>query len=420
MSMASESTSAMPRLIARQRPGLPTLSLLMHLVEKPWEFDFFQAVHLLRLFQEDVVDPGSLGPYARESVRFTVRNSLVFPASEIQEVRVGEVPADESDSPVTDPPSMELNFIGLQGPSGVLPDYYTQMIQQLDRNKENRERGAFKAWLDLFNHRLASYFYRTWCKYRPAVAMSSEFCRRPGGFDQFTECLLAVVGLGMLPMREKIGRLSWPMAEVDEEGAVSIENRQRPEAPPLQPFEDRFLIIHGATLGRRIRTASGLESLLSDFLGVPARVEQFSPRWVTLAKENQTSLTNPDSGNGTLQELGGLGIGAICGSRILDMQGHFRVRLGPIDSGMFQQFLPAATVGDAAVPPPLLRMVRDLVRFYAPSGSGFDIRLEICGTAIPAPVLKRDALVLGQSIWLSARNPNHTVDDVILSGELSA
>jgi predicted component of type VI protein secretion system len=65
-------------------------------------------------------------------------------------------------------------------------------------------------------------------------------------------------------------------------------------------------------------------------------------------------------------------------------------------------------------------MVRDLVGFYAPSGLGFDIRLEICGTAIPAPVLKRDAPVLGQSIWLSARNPDHTVDDVILSGELSA
>ena len=255
--MASQGGTATPRLLARQRHDLPTLSLLLHLVEKPWEFDFFQAVHLLRLFQEDVVEPGSLGPYARESVRFTVRNSLAFPASEIQEVRVGEVPADESDNPITDPPSMELNFIGLQGPSGVLPDYYTQMIQQLDRNKENKERGAFKAWLDLFNHRLASYFYRTWCKYRPAVAMTSEFCRRPGGFDQHSECLLAVVGLGMLPTRGKMGRLSGRMAELDGEGAGSIENRQRPEAPPLQPFEDRFLIIHGATLGRRTRTPAG-------------------------------------------------------------------------------------------------------------------------------------------------------------------
>jgi predicted component of type VI protein secretion system len=102
------------------------------------------------------------------------------------------------------------------------------------------------------------------------------------------------------------------------------------------------------------------------------------------------------------------------------MQNHFRVRLGPIDAGMFQQFLPAATIGDTAVPPPLLRMVRDLARFYAPAGLGFDIQLEISGTAIPAPILKRDAPVLGQSIWLSARNPDHTVDDVILSGELSA
>jgi len=294
------------------------------------------------------------------------------------------------------------------------------MIQQLDRNKENRERGAFKAWLDLFNHRLASYFYRTWCKYRPAVAMTSEFCRRPGGFDQYTECLLAVVGLGMLPMREKMGRLSGPMAEVGGEGAGSIENRQRPEAPPLKPFEDRFLIIHGATLGRRIRTSSGLESLLSDFLGVPARVEQFSARWITLEADNQTSLTQSGTGAGAWQELGGLGTGAICGSRILDMQNHFRVRLGPIDAGMFQQFLPAATIGDTAVPPPLLRMVRDLARFYAPAGLGFDIQLEISGRAIPAPILKRDAPVLGQSIWLSARNPDHMVDDVILSGELSA
>lgn len=124
---------------------------------------------------------------------------------------------------------MELNFIGLQGPSGVLPDYYTQMIQQLDRNKENRERGAFKAWLDLFNHRLASYFYRTWCKYRPAVAMTSEFCRRPGGFDQYTECLLAVVGLGMLPTRGRWGALAGPWPSLAGKARVPLKTVNDPK-----------------------------------------------------------------------------------------------------------------------------------------------------------------------------------------------
>ena len=73
--------------LPRVRPDCESASLLTRLRENPWDFDFFQAVHLLCRFQEDVVEPGLGGPLGRESVRFAARNSLTFPASQIQEIR---------------------------------------------------------------------------------------------------------------------------------------------------------------------------------------------------------------------------------------------------------------------------------------------------------------------------------------------
>lgn len=407
--------------LPRLRPGLEKSTLLSRLRESPWEFDFFQAVTLLRSFQEDVVDPGLIGPYGRESVRFSARTSLSFPASQIQDISVeGNIAGDEGYGP-SSPPRMEVNFIGLQGPSGVLPNYYSHLIQQLDREKDNPEKASFKAWLDIFNHRLTSLFYRTWAKYHPSVVVQSDFSKRPGGFDPYTESLLAILGLGQLVLRDQIGRLPERITRsVPAETLHELES-QRPGSPPWYPFEDRFLITHGATISRMVRTATGLANLLMDYLGIPVDLEQFSPRWLPLPTDCQTALLPPSAENRSGYPVGALGTGAICGQRVLDIQSHFVIRIGPVNSQLFNQFLPAAHLEGKAVPSPLLRTVLDLVRFFVGSGLDFDVRLEVQGAAIPDPVLKPGvgAPILGQSLWLHGEKPGHVVDDVVFPSDMS-
>ena len=325
-SRAAANQAWLPRL----RPGVERSHLLSRLRESPWEFDFFQAVHLLRRFQEDVVEPGFLGPPARESVRFAARNALSFPASQIQEITGADAKGAAPEA-LAAVPEMEVNFIGLQGPSGVLPNFYTQLIIELERSKDNPEKDSFKAWLNLFNHRLTSLFYRTWVKYRPSVVMQSDFSTRPGGFDPFTEANLAIIGLGQLSLRARVGRVPDALRESATPEEVGLLNAQRPGSPGFYAFEDRFLITHGAALSRLVRTAAGMQALLADYLGTQVRVEQFAKRWLGLQPDCQTSLAAPPQSN-PADRFGGLGSGAICGSRIIDIQNHFVVRIGPIDS----------------------------------------------------------------------------------------
>lgn len=414
--------------ILRPRPGTASSHLLSRLLESPWEFDFFQAVFLLKRFQEDVVDPGTLGPYSRESVRFSSTISLAFPASQIQNIQLGKEPSEDPLCEVIpSPPVMEVNFIGLQGPSGILPNFYTHIIQQLERNKENLERRSFRAWLDLFNHRLTSLFYRTWVKYRQSVVLESEFSRRPGGFDRFTETNLAILGMGQLVLRDRIGRSEdqFPKEDSGDHSSVTQNHDEEPGkgTTPFYPFEDRFFITHGAAFSRAVRTAYGLEAILTDYLGFPVQVQQFHPRWLAIDPDCQTVLAPPspdgekDPQSGKL--YGGLGTGAVCGSRILEIQGHFRMRIGPLDEVILPQFLSTGCRGGTAIPSPLLLTVRDITRAYVRNGIDFDIQLVVRGEALPPPVLDRKRPVLGQSLWLFGKNPAHTVDDLVFFSEMS-
>ena len=157
------------------------------LFDEGYRFEFFQAVRLLeRVFAER----GPVGRDVRpgeEVVRFRAHNSLTFPPSSID---------DLSRSEDGGPATMVVAFMGLTGPSGVLPRHYTELVLEEERR---RERGL-AAFFDVFNHRMISLFYRAWQKYR--VPIAHEQASRPGAApDQFTESLYAHFGMATPGLR---------------------------------------------------------------------------------------------------------------------------------------------------------------------------------------------------------------------------
>src|SRR5215203_2918813 len=96
------------------------------LSEEPWTFQFFQAVRLLERILPDREPIGRFVHPSKEIVRINAHAAMSFPASQIQglEWRTGEAPV------------LLINFMGLFGPLGTLPAYYTELIRERLRSKD--------------------------------------------------------------------------------------------------------------------------------------------------------------------------------------------------------------------------------------------------------------------------------------------
>ena len=156
------------------------------LADHPGSFDFFQAVRLLELTAPN----GS-------SIRFHANPFLDFPPSQLESLNVDRSGAVD----------VTANFLGLVGPQGVLPYFYSELVQDRLRAKDK----TLAAFLDIFHHRLISLFYQAWQKHRFPVPWER------GEADEVSSALLAL--------------LRDPQPRVEESS-----ERPRPDADVLHRF----------------------------------------------------------------------------------------------------------------------------------------------------------------------------------------
>ena len=262
-------------------------------------FDFFQAVRVLaRLDPHRPV--GQAGPPRNKVVRFRAHLSLTFPASAVDEI----VPPTRN----LPAPLMTVTFFGLTGPSGVLPRHYTEHLIRQEREGKGTEKHAFRAWLDLFNHRLISLFYRAWEKYRFYLAYERGATRRPEP-DPFTAGLFSLIGLGLPSLR---GRLQ--VACRDEEDG-------RPRRARAGPHRQPGASVLWRAAGAAAASAVGLQAILEDYFDLAVRVQQFQGRWMEFDPAGRSRLGEANCG---------LGADLTAGERVYDVQSKLRLRVGPL------------------------------------------------------------------------------------------
>ena len=341
------------------------------LAREPYEFSFFQAVRVLERLWADRAAVGQDASPNQEVVRFGAHQSVEFPASEIQAFK--EVTEDE-------PARMTVNFWGMTGTSGALPRVYTELVLARARQKDT----TFRDFLDLFNHRLISLFYRAWEKYRFWIGYerAEQMRQRPDWqtplrlrdfalnerprVDLFSDILLNLSGLGSPALR------------------YQVRNRER--LVHRRRFEDETLRYYAGHLSQQRRSAMGLESMLRDFFGVAVRIQQLFGQWLRLDREYQTQLV-----------LGGnteLGVTAIVGERIWDAQSKFRICIGPLSYEQLRQFLPS---GSAHQP------LAHLARLYAGMEFDMDVQLILKHDEVPSCQLGAGTLggtQLGWDTWI--------------------
>jgi type VI secretion system protein ImpH len=358
------------------------------LFREPFAFDFFQAVRLLERLHPERIAIGREAAPGAEVVRLRAHLSLNFPPSSIYDLTA---PADAKL-----PPLMTVVFLGLTGPSGVLPRHYTELLLRLQREGKGEQRRLLRDWLDLFNHRLISLFYRAWEKYRFYIPYERGEYREPAP-DIFTRSVFSLVGMGTPALR---GRLRVSVREIEEE---------REQEKALARVEDLALLYYSGLLAHRPRNAVGLEALLHDYFQLPIRVEQFRGQWLRLEPDSRSLMGMANSQ---------LGMNVVAGERVWDVQGKFRIRLGPLTYAGFLEFLPDQS---AISQRKGLYLMRHLVRLYAGPEFDFDVQVVLQATAVPVCQLTKGEGVelgprLGWNTWIRTRAMSRDADDAVFTG----
>lgn len=337
-------------------------SLAAQIASDPYRFEFVQLMRILEAASPDRALIGTEAPPYREFARLLVHSSNVFPAAEVYDLVQGDDPDDV--------PRVWVTFLGLTGCVGVLPSWYTELLLARLADKD----ATLRDFLNLFNHRLLALFYRAWDKYR--FWIHEERARRrqthPGpvgsGRKPVNDVLLAHVGL-LTP-------------------GLLVRNGQDAGSPRLALAGDTFRFYSGVLSSRR-RPAANLERMLSTVFGWAVAVDQFVGRWLRFDASEQTRLS---PGSPAV-----LGVTAVVGSKVWDVQSLFRVMNGPLDDRQFESLLP---------PGKAHRPLVELTRYYAGPEFDFSLGLILWSRCVPpCRVGQAEGLGtrLGWNSWLSSR-----------------
>ena len=320
--------------------------------EEPFSFDFFQAVRLLGRLLKGRQPVGRFSDPGAETVRFGAGTDIGFPPGQIAKL----------EWPEGAQPRMTVNFMGLTGPMGVLPLYYTALLRERLRARDSSMRDFF----DIFNHRMISLFYQAWERHHFTVGYER------GGKDPISPHLMDLIGLGT-------------------EGLAA-----RHSVP------DEALLFRSGLLAAHTRSAAGLRDLLIDYFEVPVEIEQFVGMWHSIDEDTQCRFS--DTGSDSER----LGFGTVVGDEIWDQQSGVRIRLGPLTLEQYREFLP-----DGSAYQPL----RALIRLFA--GNDFDFELQLilkkdeaprCELGMDGPTAPR----LGWLTWARTEPLSHDPDESVL------
>jgi type VI secretion system protein ImpH len=344
--MAPESRYENPALENSDSPQMETA-----LREEPFAFDFFQAVRLLGRLLKDRQPVGRFSNPNAEAVHFGASKDIGFPSSQIAEL----------EWPEGAQPQMRVHFMGLTGPLGILPLYYSAMLRERLRTHDT----SLRAFLDIFNHRAISLFYRAWEKHHFTVGFER------GEKDPISPHLMDFIGIGTAGLADR------------------------------QPIPDEALLFRSGLLAAHTRSAAGLRALLIDYFNVPVEIEQFTGRWHPIDEDTQCHFSETGSDSERL------GLGTVVGDEIFDQQSGVRIRLGPLTLDQYLDFLPN---GSAHAP------LKSLIRFFAGNELDFEIQLVLKKEETPSCELGGDGLTAPRLGWLTwaktvplSRDPDESI-----------
>lgn len=310
-----------------------------------------QAARLAELAAKRFGRGGEVGrdTYAGdEPIHFVASDRMALPIGDIAS-------ADTDDGRVR----ITANVMGMAGATPALPPAYSELQLQRRRLRDF----SFARFLNLFDHRALSFFYRITRKYRwPLQAERAE----ANGDDPIGRAALALAGFGVDGAHRRLH------------------------------VADAALVPLVAHLADARRSAASVETVLRAVIGLPLRIVQAQPVWMAVPASEQTRL---GSVAGQFAQLGGSTAGAVdgamIGNAVLDVQHHYVVEIGPVSYAQLQRFCAGTD---------MRRLVAEICVLAAGMEHRPSIRLLIEPGEIPPLRLGDETMpaLLGRTGWLGA------------------
>ncbi|MNG86796.1 hypothetical protein D3C81_863910 [compost metagenome] len=307
------------------------------------------AYRLCQVLEQVLVGQPPLGSTAHpgdDRVRFRPDPGMGFPAGELKAIEIDEAFPDR-------PFTVRTRLLGLYGVDSPLPTAYLDDIAQ---RREGHE--ALEHFLDIFNHRIFTQFYRIWRKYSYPATF------QPGGRDATSQCLLGLIGLGIPGTAERI-------------------------ATPMSRFLALLSVMRLPT-----RNAQGIGALVN--LLAPHTEAQVTAHWpqkVVLEQPASLAADNPV----TLSQ--GVPLGAVGH----DANSQLRLRLCTEDPDEAREWLPGGR---------LIADLRVLLEVYLGWRCTAQLQLKIARHRVPVPVLGRTQSLLGMTAVLEqAKDAHRSLED---------
>jgi type VI secretion system protein ImpH len=331
------------------------MDLREELLRRPHRFDFFQAVRLIEQIVDRAQTADGTPRFQRvghdanpthELIRFKAVPSLSFPPDTINGIKILDAESELL--------SLVVTFIGLTGPQGALPQHYTELLMRRLRQKDF----ALAEFLDIFNHRLISLFYRSWEKYK--LPLQFERARRAHQKhpESFTLALQSLTGASRHNLIDTV-------------------------------------IFYGGLFAHSVRSATALQGLLHHYLGLPVSIKQFQGNWLTLARTDQSRLGGK---HGQYQRLA---VDAVAGGRVWNTQSSYTIQIGPVDRQAFRTLQPDQ---------PLFQRLCALAEEYAGPTHSFKVEIVLKPGQAPGTTLcpprNAQAARLGWSTWMIKQQPS--------------
>ncbi|WDF74077.1 type VI secretion system baseplate subunit TssG [Novosphingobium sp. KACC 22771] len=296
---------------------------------------------------------------AMEPMRFVASDRMHMPIADIARAEIGAAPAAAEDQVV-----LVANVMGLAGATPALPPPYSELQLQRRRARDF----AFAHFLSIFDHRAMSFFWRIAEKY--SWPLMTERAGR-GKPDPIRQMLLALAGVG--------------------HGVGEGVGKERLDLP------DEALVTLVAHLADARRSAASLETVLQVATGLPLRIVEGTPTWMSVPASQQTRIGVGAGQFGRLgdpeDEPGEISAAAMIGASVLDAQQHFTVEIGPLDHGRLHEFCSR---------PQARRRIAQLCALTAGIEQRGSIRLLIATRDIPELRLGGDEspAMLGWTTWM--------------------